>query len=199
MSGPASGDDPTRRRAECEVWWARPAGAGRLLHLLPAADLERAGRFWLQADRDRSVAAAALTRLLLAGRLGVGPAELVIDRTRGKPRLSWPAAAVDFSVSHAGDQVAVAISEVTAVGIDVERLGRLSADPAQDAALTRRWVRQEAIVKLAGTAPAGAAACTLADLHPARGYLAALAVRGAGAGVTEHDGNTLLTERAGRA
>jgi 4'-phosphopantetheinyl transferase len=187
----------------CEVWWAQvAANAGRLLSLLPAADLRRASGFGIRADRDRCVVAAALARLLLAGRLDAGPAQLVIDRTGGKPRLTWPEAAIDFSVSHAGDLVAVAISDGVAAGVDVERLGRLSADPAEDTKLTRSWVRTEAAFKAVGTDLPRSAACTLADLQAPDGYLAALAMAGSGSSaisVTEHDGNALFAARAGLA
>jgi 4'-phosphopantetheinyl transferase len=151
----------------CQVCWARTTAAGRLLPLLPDADLQRADAFCLQADRDRSVVAAGLVRLLLAARLGVGPAELVIDRNAGKPRLSWPAASLDFSVSHAGDQVVVAISDGPAVGVDVERLGRIDPDA------TRAWVRDEAAFKAGAS---GTGTCTVIDLAAAPGYLAALAM-----------------------
>jgi 4'-phosphopantetheinyl transferase len=199
----------------CEVWWAPADCAGQLSHLLPAADLDRAAGFSLQADRDRSLTAAALVRLLLASRLGVEPTEVAIDRTCGKPRLAWPAAGPGFSVSHAGEQVVVAISDDAAVGVDVERLGRM------DDCCTMTWVRKEAVIKAAGTGlatpmssfavsrpaepprlltwpadPARTAACALADLPAADGYLAALAMFGTGLTVTTHDGSTLLTEHA---
>jgi 4'-phosphopantetheinyl transferase len=183
----------------CEVWWARVADAGLVLHLLPDADLRRANGFCLQPDRDRSVVASALLRVLVGSRLGVCPSDLVIDRAHGKPRLIWPEGSLDFSVSHAGEQVAVAVSDSVAVGVDVERLGRLSADPAKDAVLTRSWVRKEAVIKAAGADLTRTAACTLADLNPEHGYLAALAAFGTGVTVTEHEGNALLAERAGRA
>jgi phosphopantetheinyl transferase len=133
------------------------------------------------------VVASALVRLLLASRLDVSPADLVIDRTCGKPRLAWPQATLDFSVSHAGDQVLVAISDGAAVGVDVESLGRVDAD------FTRTWVRNEAVFKAGGS---GAGRCIVIDLPAERGYLAALAMCDTGLVVTTHDGNSLLADRA---
>jgi 4'-phosphopantetheinyl transferase len=180
----------------CEVWWARVERADRFLHLLPPADLDRAAGFCLQADRDRCVLAAALVRLLLAARLDVGPADLVIGRITGKPELNWPRAALDFSVSHAGDQVVVAVSSGTPVGVDVEGLGRISTDLALDAARTRAWVRREAAIKAAGSGPARAEACAIADLPAEPGYLAALAMYGTGLTWTTHDGGAMLAKHA---
>jgi phosphopantetheinyl transferase len=199
----------------CEVWSARAVDAGLLRHLLPAADLDRAAGFSLQADRDRSVTAAALVRLLLAHRLGVQPADVAIDIANGKPRLAWPPARTEFSVSHAGDEVVVAVSDGAAVGVDIERLGRMADHD------TRTWVRKEAVIKAAGTGigtpmgsfdvsapamrprlltwpadPARTAACTLADLPAPDGYLAAAAIFDTCLTVTTHYGSTLLAGHA---
>jgi 4'-phosphopantetheinyl transferase len=160
----------------CDVWWAAIDVADPGLdRLLTAADRERIARFRQPADRDRGQVGWALARLLLGERLGIAPADLVIDRTcvlcgcaNGKPRVVDPPAPVDFSLSHSGDHVVVAITDGTPVGVDIERLraapvddgllrsvltpGEIAAiDTERDDAFIRLWVRKEAVVKAMGT------------------------------------------------
>lgn len=157
----------------CEVWWGRTAAAdGRLARLLPASELERLSLLRLRADRDRSLVGWALVRALLSRRTGLPPQLIGIDRRcarcgcgRGKPRLAGSAGGVDFSLSHSGDHVAVAVCDEAAVGVDVEALGQgrgtaalrrrvLSPDeiPAvrDDRGFLRCWVRKEAVTKAVG-------------------------------------------------
>ncbi|MEU6412213.1 4'-phosphopantetheinyl transferase superfamily protein [Microbispora sp. NPDC046933] len=156
----------------CQIWWATTAMA-RWWHpgLLSHAERERRGRLRHAADRDRFTVGVALTRLVLAGRLGVDPRALRLERRcpgcggdHGKPRLSGPYE-VGFSVSHTDEVVVLALARDSMVGVDVERLGRvrdlralgqalLSPDerggPLTETALLRRWVRKEAAVKATG-------------------------------------------------
>lgn len=183
MSEPAVPDTPPLRG--CQVWWAR-LDQVRPWHDRLLAPVERDRRDGLRnpEDRDRFTLGVALSRLLLAGHLGTPPDRLAIDRTcrrcrrqHGRPQLARPAGAagvagsVDFSVSHAGARVVVALAPAGAVGVDVEELSRgergvevarvaLSAAeravldalaPAErGAAFVRYWTRKEAVVKATG-------------------------------------------------
>jgi 4'-phosphopantetheinyl transferase len=156
----------------CDVWWADPASAGpHLLGLLSRDERVRHGRLRRPADRDRYVGAHALLRILLGRRLGIAPAAVVLTGGDGKPRLAGPRPAHQFSLSHSGQRVVVAITTDTPVGVDVERLcagrdldaliervlgpGERSAlarfvGPARREAFYRYWVRKESAVKATG-------------------------------------------------
>lgn len=165
----------------CQVWWA-----GRSLvrpeHelLLDDAEQDRRHRYRQDADRDRFTIGVALSRVLLGEHLGVAPAAVPLNRTcgrcgepHGRPHLPG-VDGVDFSVSHSGEVIAVAIVTSTGaavrVGVDVEQIAVLRTpglphsvlSPAeraefdnlpetdQDPAFFRYWVRKEALVKATG-------------------------------------------------
>jgi 4'-phosphopantetheinyl transferase len=143
---------------------------------LSTVERERAERFHTRADRDRFVVGNALLRLAVAQR-GRQPASAVrLDRTcpdcprpHGKPVVVG--GALDVSLSHSGEWIGVAVSDVGAVGLDVERvdttvdieqalgfalapaeaaeLHRLPAD-ARRRAFFRYWTRKESILKATG-------------------------------------------------
>lgn len=156
----------------CEVWWARPASAEpRLLGLLSVDERARHARLRQPADRDRYLVGHSLLRILLGRRLGIAPAAVVLTGGDGKPRLGGPSPAHQFSLSHSGQRVVVAITADIPVGVDVERvcadrdLGTLIervlgprersalaglAGAARREAFYRYWVRKEAAVKATG-------------------------------------------------
>ena len=164
---------------QCAVWWAEAACADpALAALLPAADRDRAGRLRRVEDRDRTIVAWALVRILLGDLLGEDPADVAIERhcvrcgsgDHGKPRLADTAAGLHFSLAHSGPQVVVAVSRAGTVGIDVECLKpsmdyrpmvrrTLTADEAvafeaggaRPHDFLRTWVRKEAVTKAVGT------------------------------------------------
>jgi 4'-phosphopantetheinyl transferase len=178
---PVSDTVPPLSEGTCQVWWAHGADV-RAEHddLLDDADLARRAALARPADRLRSTAAWAVTRLVLAAHLGRTPDGLRMDRTcagcggaHGKPRLV-DADGVHFSVSHSADVVAVAVSRAGPVGVDIERVAPwhdadldevaeltlapveravLARQPAADRALafTTYWTRKEAAVKAVGT------------------------------------------------
>jgi 4'-phosphopantetheinyl transferase len=164
---------------QCAVWWADAGCADpALAALLAAADRERAGRFRRVEDRDRTIVAWALVRILLGDLLGQDPADVAIERhcvrcgsgDHGKPLLADTAAGLHFSLAHSGPHVVVAVSRAGPVGVDVEYLKpttdyrpmirrTLTADEAvafhaggaRPLDFLRTWVRKEAVTKAVGT------------------------------------------------
>jgi 4'-phosphopantetheinyl transferase len=164
----------------CQVWWVRPDQV-RPEHdvLLGPADLDRRSRLHLPADRQRLTAAAAVSRLVLGAAAGRPPDRLEFDRTcprcgapHGKPQLTGDSG-LQFSVSHSGDSVVVAVARDIAVGVDVEEVGtpdpaeltdtaELVLAPSERRRLARRpesrraqafttyWTRKEAVLKATG-------------------------------------------------
>ena len=153
---------------QVQVVWARPGADPALLALL--ADAERAALARLQrsADRARYVAAHALLRLVLADRRQVPVADIEVavhcarcgSDQHGKPFVTG--GADEFSLSHAGDRVVVAVGDAP-LGIDVELLTAvgfagfdavaLAPDepvPASDRARAVLWTRKEAVLKATG-------------------------------------------------
>jgi 4'-phosphopantetheinyl transferase len=163
----------------CEVWWAHTSSADEcLLALLDDAEQARFERFRLAADKSRYLAAHALARLVLAGRIGTDPAALELrpdvcrcGQLHGKPRLLGEHRDLEFSLSHSGGRVVVAITTMAPVGVDVEEIRMLSdiegvaavvlAEPERrelhrlpasdrSAALLTYWTRKEALLKATG-------------------------------------------------
>jgi 4'-phosphopantetheinyl transferase len=185
VSGPKVEDVPELRDDECHVWWAgRTQCAGWHTRLLDATEAERRGGYRRAADRDRFTVGVALTRLVLGAQLGIPPASVPLDRTcahcggpHGRPRLAT-GEAVDFSVSHSGDVIGLAIARsqdgggaTRLVGLDVELMDPATAKEApvdvvlsapehlsyrkldaaaRPAAFFRYWVRKEAVLKATG-------------------------------------------------
>ncbi|HWG80304.1 MAG TPA: 4'-phosphopantetheinyl transferase superfamily protein [Stellaceae bacterium] len=196
----ASAVVPPLRAGECQVWWARPAAGRRsLLALLDAGERGRCARFHRDADRARYLAAHALARLVLAGHLGIPAPALSFRATcrqcgasdHGKPRLRIAGAGLEFSLSHSGARVVLAVARDAPVGVDVERLNAerdfaalvpavlsaaeqpaVAALPAAEraGAVLRYWTRKEALLKATGdglgVAPA-ALTVTPPDVPPA--------------------------------
>lgn len=208
------------------VWWAAPVAPGAapaLVDLLDEHERTRIARFRRPVDAARYLAAHALTRIVLGRAVAGSARSLTIDRTcrcgqqHGKPVLPG---GPQFSLTHAGEMVGVAVSELGPVGLDVEQV-RLIADlpsmaehvgaPAEPDGFFLSWTRKEALLKATGDGLStpmtaitldahGVVAWTgqgapdepvwLRDLHPAQGYRAAVA----GLGVTPSD----VVERDGR-
>lgn len=159
----------------CEVWWARP-DAARPWHreLFTADEIGRADAYLRPEDRNRFTVGCATSRLVLGRLLGLAPERVPLrrdcascGRPHGRPRL--PGDELHVSVSHSGDWVAVAVTDLGPVGVDVERHASRTADlaetvlaPAEAAALARLpeaergtalieyWTRKEAALKATG-------------------------------------------------
>lgn len=164
---------------ECHVWWARLGVAEDIPSgLLDREERDRIAGFRRAEDRARAALSSALSRTVLARLAGVRPADLVFVRRcprcggrHGKPWLSGPGAELQFSVSHAGDVVGLAVTRRGPVGIDVEPLDGARVGPwLDDAALSPSerqelrassgadpmwaralvWTRKEALLKASG-------------------------------------------------
>ncbi|GAA4203835.1 4'-phosphopantetheinyl transferase superfamily protein [Actinocatenispora rupis] len=169
------------RVAAVEVWTADVSAAERAERLLSDAEVERAGRFRSEPARRLFVVSRAVQRVVGAARLGVPVGDVVIDRTcrlcadtgHGKPSYAGRPE-LDFSVSHSGTLVALALSAECRVGLDVEEADRrattanltdrvLTADErASGLPFLTLWTRKEATVKLTGhglTVPFEALSC----------------------------------------
>ncbi|MDX3577442.1 4'-phosphopantetheinyl transferase family protein [Streptomyces sp. FL07-04A] len=164
-----------------QVAWARlgDAHAG-LLTLLDPVERGRHDETVAPADRARFLVGCALSRLLLGELLGLSPARVPLRRVcprcggpHGKVRLAMPDAPApyDFSVTHSGAVIGVAVSSDGAVGLDVEDVeapldvegaARTALSPTELAALhalppaerrpafLRVWTRKEAVLKALG-------------------------------------------------
>jgi 4'-phosphopantetheinyl transferase len=152
-----------------DVWWARPvdpATAPGLLALLDDHERARLDRFRRPADRARYLAAHALVRLVVGARTGVDARVMELDRTcrcgeqHGKPRrIGGP----EFSLSHSGEWVGVAVGAGEPLGLDVEQLRPLAAldglaghalsptertrPPSDARTFLGVWTRKEALLK----------------------------------------------------
>jgi 4'-phosphopantetheinyl transferase len=185
-----------------EVWQARlsqpPELVSALEPMLSDDERQRAARM---AAREKWIVARAALRIVLAGRLGLPPADVEITAgPHGKPALygSGPR----FNLSHSGDVALVALTSDAEVGVDVERTSRRSA--AVERTLTdgeratlnggdrhtellRIWCRKEALAKALGGGLGWAPETFdtsvpgdfwLSDVLLDDGYVAAVAVEG---------------------
>jgi len=147
------------------------SGVELLENGLSNADRERAARFRFREDRARLVVGRRILAALLREELGLTPRPLELALTeKGRPYLAdWPDVA--FSISHAGDVVAVALTIGAQVGVDVESLDRkVELDPIAERifsaadlarfravpdaektrAFFRAWTGKEAVLKARG-------------------------------------------------
>ncbi|GAA1870876.1 hypothetical protein GCM10009715_17250 [Paeniglutamicibacter psychrophenolicus] len=162
-----------------EIWWSTLAAAdARLAEMLDATERSRLESLQRPADRGRSMVAAALLRVAAGARLGIDPADVVVERgcpecgaPHGPPRILRTGQAVPWvSVSHSGLLVLVALGTNGPLGVDVQRLADLP-EPGHGMA----WVRREAMFK-AGAAGQGGGAIFRELAAPLGGYAAGLAV-----------------------
>jgi 4'-phosphopantetheinyl transferase len=165
---------------ECHVWWLVPSAVPASLEaVLDARERHRHGRLRRPADQLSYLAAHVLARLALAFYLDRDPAELRLgvrcrgcgSTDHGKPMLLHPQEDVEFSLSHSGGRVAVAVARGASVGVDVEAIApdgdysgvaaHVLSTPEKDEllalpggeraiAFVRYWSRKEAVLKATG-------------------------------------------------
>jgi len=146
----------------------------RLGRTLSADEVERAGRFRFERDRDRYVAGRGALRAILGRYLNLHPTVVAFTYgAHGKPALAGEARDVElgFNLSHSEDLALVAVTAGRAVGVDLEAwrpFERISDVPAsifsprelaefqslapalRQEAFFNAWTRKEAIVKATG-------------------------------------------------
>jgi 4'-phosphopantetheinyl transferase len=167
---------PTPHHPKSIIWtWAKiPSTTGKELvspACLSTADRARADRFRRSEDRLRFVAGRGLLAALLRQTAPTPPVPLELALTEhGRPFLPSSPDLV-FSISHAGDVVAVALARGARVGLDVEALDRrvdlpalakrilnpadlarfsAVAEPDRARAFFRAWTGKEAVLKAKG-------------------------------------------------
>lgn len=166
----------------------------------------RAARFRFERDRRRFVVARGVLRDLLGQYLGCDPGAIRFVRNAfGKPELHPDfGGRLKFNLAHSADLALIAIALDAWVGVDIECIeGREESDyadvarsffsPTEVDALSRvpshryveaflsRWTMKEAYVKARGTGLTDApveldGGWSVFTLHPAPGYVGALAV-----------------------
>lgn len=158
-------------QVEIAIIPVRATPADVLWKILSAEERARAERYRFEDDQRRSIVARGALRIMLARRLQCDPKDLqFVEGPQGKPALVDDA--LEFNVSHSGDRVAIAITEGTPVGIDIEveqprmtdlnqlarrYFSRIEADEVEsqqgDAAMRlffTIWTAKEAVIKAAG-------------------------------------------------
>lgn len=126
----------------------------------------RAARFSRHEDSLRNLLGRTMLRRVAVQYGGMDPTQIIRSNTWGKPEL--PGCTVGCNVSHAGNQVWVAVSRYPRVGIDVEQtnapqeyhdiaagfhpdeIAALRRMPDGKFATVRCWSRKEAVSKATG-------------------------------------------------
>lgn len=92
--------------------------------ILTADEMERARRFRFARHRERFIVGRAALRIILAGYLGVGPADLRLSYTAcGKPVLRADLGEeLHFNLSHSDNLALCAVARGRRLGIDLERI-----------------------------------------------------------------------------
>jgi 4'-phosphopantetheinyl transferase len=162
---------------DVHVWSLRldeTVEAGREAELLSADELERAGRFRFEPDRNAFIRARAGLRRILSCYTGSHAAELQFAYgPHGKPllRVPVPADSLAFNLSHSNHAALVAVGVDRPLGVDIEFMRsfpdldglaekifsqrelqafRSLKTAERVAAFFRAWTRKEAFVKALG-------------------------------------------------
>lgn len=142
--------------------------------LLDDSEQRRAAAIRNDHTQRRFVSAHAMLRILVGQQIGWEPKDLRFGNAgqHGKPELVYPPIRVHFNIATAGDRVVCAVTESGPVGVDVEShevieeadaaggIEQVLLTPAERevlyefphraGALTRWWVRKEALLKATG-------------------------------------------------
>jgi 4'-phosphopantetheinyl transferase len=139
-------DRPMRLHAGAlHIWRADLDAAGpEIERLLDERELERAARIVREPARRRWIASRGVLRMLLGAYVGAQPSALRFAlEAHGKPTLALPAAGrLRFNLAHSGGLAVYALSEIGAVGVDVELVNRRALSTQRlDRAPARRMAR----------------------------------------------------------
>ncbi|MBB2934882.1 4'-phosphopantetheinyl transferase [Amycolatopsis bartoniae] len=158
---------------ECAIWWAAPLpNDPEYLTLLDEPEQGRHRAYRLEIDQRRFLTGRVMAKTVLGERLGLSAQEVRFDATcddcgkpHGKPRIKG----VEFSISHSGDRIGLAVTTAP-VGLDVETENRKADDSLISYALNEAeqkalnglsaaerasaffqyWTRKEALMKATG-------------------------------------------------
>lgn len=115
--------------SDIHVWCASlSASSQELSHyrsLLSQNEVERAGRFVFEKDRDHYIVGRGLLRIILGSYLNLKPAQLeFVYGQHGKPALKpgLTDKVLEFNLSHSKDQVLYAFNWNRKIGVDIEYL-----------------------------------------------------------------------------
>lgn len=147
-----------------------------LYERLSNEERKRSDKYYFIQDRHRYILGHAMLRIILGYYLSVPPEQLAFGSNKfGKPYLSmsyFENEKVNFNISHAGDIVAIAITRMGEVGIDVERIREFNNSDQfvkrifakseisdfqslkrsdKNEAFFNCWTRKEAFIKALGT------------------------------------------------
>jgi 4'-phosphopantetheinyl transferase len=156
-----------------QVWWAnRQDAAPALAGLLDEIEQRRWTAYRRDEDRERFLVGCALAKAAVASYVGRPARDIALDRTcsqcakpHGKPVVTG--SAIELSLSHSGDRIAVAVARQTPLGVDVEQVRKRGGDDPdalarhvlaeQELAAVRTpedflvaWTRKEAVTKATG-------------------------------------------------
>lgn len=138
--------------------------------MLSASELARCESVIDPRRRCRLLAARAALRQVLASELEMRPARIEILRGHGGRPVLASSSGLSFSLSHTGSWAAIALSEVSSIGIDIEHTDRriperlmrrvltaselddVLAQPleARNEAFLAHWTAKEAAAKVLG-------------------------------------------------
>lgn len=158
---------------ECAIWWASPLpNSPEYVALLDEPERGRHQAYRQEIDQRRFLTGRVMAKTVLGERLGRPAEEVRFDATcedcgkpHGKPRLEG----VEFSISHSGDRIGLAVTTAP-VGLDVETENRRADDSLISYALNETeqkalaglspeerasaffqyWTRKEALMKATG-------------------------------------------------
>ncbi len=180
----------TESRGTIRIWRLRMDPTADLgdTELLSRDEQARATRFRRAGDRERWTWCRIRLRQILASCIGCPAAKIAIETANsGKPFLANADLCCPyFNLSHAGDVLAIAVSNELDMGIDVEQVRlltdldgvaraslthserqQLQGAPASDqmALFFSYWTRKEAILKATGQGLSGLGSVDLAEAN----------------------------------
>jgi phosphopantetheinyl transferase len=135
------------------IWRADLDAVGPQIEgLLDERERERAERIVREPVRQRWMAARGVLRVLVGAYVDEHPSALrFAQEARGKPMLDLPGGGrLRFNLSHSYGLAVYALTEMCAVGVDVELVARHSNARAHRPDFLRAWVRHEAEGKRLG-------------------------------------------------
>lgn len=163
---------------DVHIWQISLSGQGSLLstfrNLLAADEIQRAGRFFFERDRERFIVARAAMRQIVGDYVNIAAERLVFSYgAKGKPELApgQSGGALKFNLSHSGEYALLALSQGLRVGVDIEFVNadfageeiaerffssneiaalQAMATEARAEAFFSCWTRKEAYIKALG-------------------------------------------------